>query len=102
MKVTDRSVQLAKAWSDEPGRYGEPKGETTFGIGCDNVTVQTRIHTWKVDFNIAQEKSAFEIPSGKIEHNPNGPINRNDSSRNASCYLEKPPNRLLSPLEYCQ
>jgi hypothetical protein len=99
---TDRPVQLAKAWSDEPGRYGEPKGEITFGIACENVTVQTRIHTWKVEFKNTQENSTFEIPSGKIDHNPNYPINRDDNPPNASCYLEKPPNRLLRSLEYCQ
>jgi hypothetical protein len=99
---TDRPVRLAKAWSDEPGRYGEPKGEITFGITCDNVTVQTRIHTWKVEFKNTQEGSVFETLSGKIEHNPNYPINRDDNPPNASCDLEKPPNPLLRPLEYCQ
>ena len=40
----------------------------------NNVTVQTRIHTWKVDFKNTQENSAFEILSEKTEHNPNCPI----------------------------
>lgn len=39
---------LYKAWSDEPGRYGEPVGERIYGVECDSVIAVTRIHTWVV------------------------------------------------------
>lgn len=41
-------IKLYKAWSDEPGRYGEPVGERIYGVECDSVIAVTRIHTWVV------------------------------------------------------
>ena len=41
-------VKLAREWSDQPDKYGEPTGYTTFGITCRNVTMHTRIHVWEI------------------------------------------------------
>jgi len=47
-KPKDMPVKLAKVWSDEPGRYEEPKGEHVIGVICGITIVQTRIHTWEI------------------------------------------------------
>jgi hypothetical protein len=47
-KCRDRPITLAKVWSDEPGRYGDPKGYSTIGIEENGVTILTRIHIWKI------------------------------------------------------
>jgi len=44
----DQKVTLAKAWSDKPGRYGDPIGMRVFGIEADSVITPTRIHEWKI------------------------------------------------------
>lgn len=43
-------VRLAKAWSDKPGRYGDPAGERVFGVECESgqVVRVTRVHTWEI------------------------------------------------------
>lgn len=42
-------VTVAKTWSDEPGRYGEPKGYEVFGVRTYEVTVCTRKHVWRIE-----------------------------------------------------
>jgi len=44
-----RPIMLAYAWSDQPGRYGEPKGKIAFGIHAGMVTIQTRFHEWRIE-----------------------------------------------------
>lgn len=41
-------VRVLRAWSDAPGRYGEPKGYVTRGVMAGNLVVPTRIHTWTI------------------------------------------------------
>lgn len=41
-------VKLAKSWSDEPGRYGEPRGYMVFGLTSGGETLTTRVHVWMV------------------------------------------------------
>lgn len=41
-------VELARAWSDEPGRYGEPRGYMTFGVRAGDSTLSTRINVWQI------------------------------------------------------
>lgn len=45
----EHPVRLAKAWSDEPGQYGEPKGNMTFGVEAEGATLVTRIHEWTIE-----------------------------------------------------
>ena len=47
-KRQSRPVQLAKAWNDKPGRYGDPLGDQVFGMCADNVFISTRIHSWTI------------------------------------------------------
>lgn len=42
-------IQIARAWSDKPNRYGEPTGETVVGLKCGNVLVPTRVHQWRIE-----------------------------------------------------
>jgi hypothetical protein len=39
-------VFLLKSWSDEPGRYGEPKGDKIIGVTDGVVELESRIHIW--------------------------------------------------------
>ena len=48
VKRCDLPVQLAKAWDDQPGRYGDPRGEHIFGVSSDNVVIPTRLHSWTI------------------------------------------------------
>lgn len=45
----DRPITLAKAWSDRPNSYDEPVGEIVFGVQVGLITIQTRIHVWRVE-----------------------------------------------------
>ena len=36
-------------WSDEPGRYGEPKGWRVLGVELNGVVTITRIHEWTIE-----------------------------------------------------
>ena len=44
----DCPVKLARLWSDEPNRYGEPSGVRIFGLEAGPVTLPSRIHQWTV------------------------------------------------------
>ena len=55
-------VKLEKVWSDEPGRYGEAKGNMILGISCEDLTVQTRIHSWEIRYS--EQKVDSPIVSG--------------------------------------
>ncbi len=47
-KRSDQPIKLLQRWTDEPGRYLEPKGFQTIGVKTATVEMQTRIHRWKV------------------------------------------------------
>lgn len=42
----DLPVSLLKSWSDELGRYGEPKGDKIIGVTDGEVELESRKHTW--------------------------------------------------------
>ena len=44
-----QEISVAHAWTDEPGRYGEPKGFKVIGIKKGCIHVQTRIHAWTIE-----------------------------------------------------
>jgi hypothetical protein len=46
----DHPVHIVRLWSDKPGMYGEPLGNTIIGVVCGEEELITRIHQWKVDF----------------------------------------------------
>ena len=48
-------IRLAKVWSDALGRYGEPVGYQVIGIEQDSMIIQTRLHTWTVEFGRSEE-----------------------------------------------
>lgn len=48
MKRKDQPLKLAKAWSDKPGKYGEPLGWQVFGLEADYLVLPSRIHQWTV------------------------------------------------------
>jgi len=49
-KRKDHPLKMAKAWNDQPGKYGEPLGWKTFGLEAGSVTLPSRIHQWTVQF----------------------------------------------------
>ena len=108
VKRKDQSVSLAKIWSDELGRYNEPKGDMIFGVTHGIVTVQTKIHTWKIEFSplhTGEQGVLCEASSAAPGHSParpasasarlaGGPVSR---GRNSICNVGE-----YSPLEFCQ
>lgn len=76
----DHPLALAKAWKDEPGKYGEPLGWRVFGLEADNVTLPTRIHQWSIERRANQDQlqeihgSSDRSPSGRLttRNEPNG------------------------------
>ncbi|OIQ64908.1 bacteriophage replication protein A [mine drainage metagenome] len=44
----DLPIQIAKAESEEIGRYGDPKGKRIIGIQAGPVILPTRIHQWRI------------------------------------------------------
>ena len=50
-----RPVQLAKAWSDKAGRYGEPIGEVVMGVEHGSVVVVSRVHSWTVTRGVSDK-----------------------------------------------
>ena len=47
-KRNDQPIKLLQRWTDEPGRYLEPKGFQTIGVKTATVEMQTRLHRWKI------------------------------------------------------
>ncbi|MEW8693226.1 MAG: replication endonuclease, partial [Candidatus Thiodiazotropha endolucinida] len=45
----DRPITLAKVWSDRSNSYDEPIGVLVFGVQVGDVTIQTRLHIWRVE-----------------------------------------------------
>ncbi len=41
-------LRLAKAWSDKPGRYREPRGHVVYGVTDGTLIATTRIHQWRI------------------------------------------------------
>lgn len=54
-----RPISLAKVWSDEPGKYGEPKGNQVIGVTDGLMILPTRVHEWRVK---GQEGSRVSKP----------------------------------------
>lgn len=94
-----RPVQLATVWSDEPGRYGEPKGEVTFGVTCGAVTVQTRVHTWEILLGTQREGSNPEACTNEAQQCV---TERNASLADVSYSSATPRSTPIVPLEFCQ
>ena len=46
----ERPVSVARVWSDEPGRYWEPKGYCVIGVEAAGKVVATRQHNWKIEY----------------------------------------------------
>ncbi|MGH8548935.1 MAG: hypothetical protein ACRERU_10110 [Methylococcales bacterium] len=46
----ERPIKLAKAWDDQPGKYGETLSWKVFGVEGDNHAVPTHLHTWEIDW----------------------------------------------------
>ena len=44
----DRPVWLWKVWTDDPGRYGEAKGDQVKGVEADDGHRETRVHLWEI------------------------------------------------------
>ena len=47
-KRADRPVWLWKVWTDEPGRYGEAKGDQVKGVEAEDGCRETRVHRWEI------------------------------------------------------
>jgi hypothetical protein len=41
-------IRTLRVWSDEPGRYGEPKGYLTHGVVAGSLAIPTRMHSWTI------------------------------------------------------
>lgn len=83
-------VRLAKVWSDEPGRYGEPTGYSVFGVTAGAITLTTRVHRWAI------EKRGERADRGELNESAvcaTAPMHAPQSSAHAAA---KP------PLEFCQ
>ena len=50
----DQLIQLTKAWSDQQGRYGEPRGEIVIGLNCGPAFAEIPWHEWSI-------RSAIEV-----------------------------------------
>lgn len=56
MSRAARPIRLATAYCDKRNRYGEPIGETVFGLQAGNVLAVTRPHTWSIRPNAVEDK----------------------------------------------
>ena len=56
-------VKLARVWSDEPNRYGEPSGVRIFGLEAGPVTLPSRIHEWTVSPRPLASAAAADRPA---------------------------------------
>jgi hypothetical protein len=50
------TVRILKAWSDKPGKYGDPRGEIVLGVESDDAQAITRLHEWQVVWNALPEQ----------------------------------------------
>ena len=107
-KKNDRPISLEKEWTDDPGRYNEPIGNTVMGITDGFLTVQTRIHVWKIEFSplhMGEQDVLCEAVSAPAGHRPVGGASA--SARVAGVPMSRGRNSILArgnhaPLEFCQ
>lgn len=56
----DLPIWLVKAWSDQPNRYGEPKGDVLVGLEAEGERVSTRVHTWVLRYGQNFDADAYK------------------------------------------
>ncbi|WP_374334455.1 replication endonuclease [Leeia sp.] len=44
----DLQARMARAWSDQPNRYREPRGWVAIGVECEGRTLETRTRCWEI------------------------------------------------------
>lgn len=91
----DRPIRVEHIWRDTPGRYGEPLGYRVYGVTDGQVTVQTRLHVWRIESATARGSAAP----------PDGDQHGEDMSRRRHHprWAQRPPPRQpTAPLEFCQ
>ena len=101
-------VQLLKVWSDECNQYDEPKGDQVFGLTCDIVIIQTRIHTWTIQ-PVPLGDSFSPLITGKLAVvGVAGQPSSGAARRGVACLRHSqqgPPcqgGKAVTPLEFCQ
>ena len=107
-KKSEQPISLARNWIDRPGRYGEPLGHMAIGVTDGFLTVQTRIHTWKIEFSplhMGEQDVLCEAGSAPSGHRPVGGATA--SARLAGVPMSRGRNSILAhgnhaPLEFCQ
>ena len=107
-KRSEHAISLEKSWDDNLGRYGEPKGNTVIGITHGIFTVQTKIHTWEIEFSplyMGEQSVLCEASSAPSGHSPAGPASA--SARVAGVPVSRGRNSIEDygsylPLEFCQ
>lgn len=58
----EHTARPLMCWSDESGRYDEPKGNSIIGVATADVEVITRHHTWRLDYKRNQESAETRAP----------------------------------------
>lgn len=105
-----QTVRLARAWTDEPTRYGESKGNVLVGITDGCVTIQSQLHDWTIQF-VARPSDHGPLglrtrrPALLREARP-APANTSVHGSITIRTIDRPHHfkarGLLMPLEFCQ
>ena len=94
-KKIDIPLTLLKVWTDDLGRYGEPKGFVTKGIEHGNISYVTRIHTWSIEPKRVVEVRTNDQLKVEAIYPPQGRPTSQSFDRGAIPAE-------IHPLEYCQ
>jgi len=98
IKREDRSIGLAKSWSDQENQYGDPIGEIIIGVRAGDATASTRLHTWTIQ-PIAKKPEVPYRENNEADIPGNSPIG--DLSPIGEVF-ENGGSEVLTYLEFCQ
>jgi hypothetical protein len=52
-----RPSHLLIAWSDKPGKFGDPRGHVVLGVQSDDARAFSRWRAWQIEWNAADPAS---------------------------------------------
>lgn len=92
----DQPIRLYKVWSDEPGRYGEPKGEQIKGIEGEDFLMVSRTHMWQIGRPGPEPNEVLNEDADSGVWLPEG------EAHPKSVSIRLAPEPAFTPLEFCQ
>ncbi|NOX09277.1 MAG: replication endonuclease [Gammaproteobacteria bacterium] len=99
----DQPVTIIMAWSDKPGKYGEPTGYRIIGIQTIHEEAFTRIHAWKIQQKPKDDSTEIIFDDLVVDlYTTRQEMNLNPCPDSAFSWEILQGIPISAPLEFCQ